>query len=105
MGSQKWFHHQQRAAQRRQKLLLLQQQQPAKKQRRQPELQQPLLQQELARDTERAWAYWKSFAVPVAAGEHTMTVKNAGTGTMWSGYELRNFRHREGPDLDVMGMQ
>jgi hypothetical protein len=66
---------------------------------------QAVLEQELPRDTEQAWAYWKSYEVAVPAGEHTLTVRNGGSGAFWTGYELRKFRRREGPDLDVVGIQ
>lgn len=57
----------------------------------------------LARDTERPWEYWKSFAVQVSAGQHVVTVRNAGSGAMWTAYEIEEYRYREGPDLDVVG--
>ena len=63
-------------------------------------LSQPLVQAE-----EDAWAYWRSHAVPITQGRHTLTVRNAGKGTLWTGFELTRFRRREGPDLDVYGMQ
>jgi len=62
------------------------------------------LRQPLPRDTEQPWSYWKSFTVPVSAGEHTVAVSNAGTGAFWTGYELCNYLPREGPDLDVAGI-
>ena len=65
---------------------------------------QRAMQQKLARDTKLAWAYWKSFRIPVPAGEHTIVTSNAGTGMLWTGYELCNYRRREGPHLDVAGI-
>ena len=62
------------------------------------------MRQPLPHDTQAAWAYWKSFRLPVPAGEHTIAVSNAGTGTIWTGYELCKYRRREGPDLDVAGI-
>jgi hypothetical protein len=50
------------------------------------------------------WHYWQQWEIPVPAGEHTLTVRNAGTGAIWTAYELTNYRRRLGPDLDVFGL-
>lgn len=50
------------------------------------------------------WRYWQSWAVPVPAGQHTIRVRNAGNGTLWTAFELTNYRPRSGPDLDVFGL-
>jgi len=63
------------------------------------------LRQPLARGEGDAWAYWRSYAMPITKGQHKITVRNAGTGSLWTGFELTRFRRREGPDLDVYGMQ
>ena len=62
------------------------------------------LRPELPRGTERPWEYWRSCSAPVPAAKHEVTVMNAGTGSFWTAYELRDFRRREGPDLDVAGI-
>lgn len=36
-----------------------------------------------------------------SAGPHKLRVSNAGSGTFWAAYELRSYRHREGPNLDI----
>jgi hypothetical protein len=62
------------------------------------------LSQPLPRGDGKPWEYWASFPVPVAAGARQITVANAGSGALWTAYEMRNYRRREGPDLDVEGM-
>jgi len=51
------------------------------------------------------WSFWRAFAAPIGKGRHTIVVCNAGTGALWTGFELTRFRLREGPDLDVYGIQ
>jgi hypothetical protein len=63
------------------------------------------LTRDLPNDTEVAWSYWKHFTVSVPAGPHKIRVSNAGSGTFWTAYELGNYRRREGPDLDIQGIQ
>jgi len=64
-----------------------------------------LLTQPLPRDKDTIhWRYWKFWEIPVAAGEHRITVRNAGNGAIWTAYELTNYRPRTGPDLDVFGL-
>ncbi|MEW6354821.1 MAG: DUF5060 domain-containing protein [Planctomycetota bacterium] len=63
------------------------------------------LQQPLPRDTEDPWSYWKHYPVAVKAGHHEIEVLNTGTGQILTAYELTKFIRREGPDLDVMGIQ
>lgn len=50
------------------------------------------------------WRYWQTWEIPVPAGPHTIRVRNTGTGTIWTAYELTNYRPRTGPDLDVFGL-
>ncbi len=64
-----------------------------------------VLEESLPLDTEAAWSYWKSFAMPIEAGDHRIRVGNAGSGTFWAAYELGNYRLREGPDLQIQGLQ
>jgi len=54
---------------------------------------------------EHVWEFWKYFPVPLAAGQRTIEVTNAGGGTLLTAYELRNYLRREGPDLDVLGIE
>ena len=61
------------------------------------------LSQPLPRGAGKPWEYWATFPVPVAAGERKISIANAGSGALWTAYELRNYRRREGPDLDVDG--
>jgi len=58
------------------------------------------------------WQYWKYYPIDVKAGHHNIEVSNVsvGTGRRWAGglwiaYELQNYLLREGPDLEVMGIQ
>ena len=48
---------------------------------------------------------YRRFEFPVPAGEHAITVENTGGGFFPVGYELGSFVPREGPDLQVRGMQ
>ncbi|NLX99188.1 MAG: DUF5060 domain-containing protein [Rhodopirellula sp.] len=64
-----------------------------------------VLGQPLPLDAETAWSYWKFFTVPIRAGAHRIRVGNAGSGTFWTAYELGNYRLRQGPDLEVQGLQ
>ena len=64
-----------------------------------------VLNESLPLDTEAVWSYWKHFTVPVLAGTHRIRVGNAGSGTFWAAYELGNYRLREGPDLEIQGLQ
>jgi hypothetical protein len=62
------------------------------------------LSQALPRGPGKPWEYWASFPVPVAAGARNLTIANAGSGALWTAYELRNYRRRTGPDLDAEGL-
>jgi len=61
------------------------------------------LLQALPRGDAKAWEYWRAFPVPVPAGNHRLTIANAGGGSLLTAYELQRFRRREGPDLDIAG--
>jgi hypothetical protein len=83
---------------------------PELSERGEPKLQvsidgRPALDQALPRDTKYFWAYWKSYSVPVQAGRHAVRIANAGSGSLWTAYELQNYLRREGPDLEVRGLQ
>jgi len=64
-----------------------------------------LLSWELRLPKDESWALWQRFAVPVAAGQHRISVRNVGKGALWTGFELTHYQLREGPNLDVFGMQ
>lgn len=64
-------------------------------------LRQPLQ----ADDPKRPWVCWKAFPVPAKAGRHEIQVANAGTGVIYTAYELANYLRREGPDIEVLGLQ
>jgi hypothetical protein len=66
---------------------------------------QVLLQQELAVDPEDALDFYDRYECAVPAGEHEIVIENTGGGFFPVGYELGNFVRREGPDLQVRGMQ
>lgn len=59
------------------------------------------LVQRLPRGEGKPWAYWRAFPVPVPAGSHRIAISNAGSGSLWTTFELQRFRRRDGPDLDV----
>jgi len=48
---------------------------------------------------------YRRFEFPVPTGEHAIAVENTGGGFFPVGYELGSFVQREGPDLQVRGMQ
>jgi len=56
-------------------------------------------------DADYPWQFWRFYPVDVVAGRHDIEVSNVGTGGLWTGYELQNYLYREGPDLEVIGMQ
>ena len=63
------------------------------------------LRQKLPHDTKEGWSYWKSYPLDIPAGHHEIEIANAAGGGLWTAYELQNFVRREGPDLQVIGMQ
>jgi hypothetical protein len=54
---------------------------------------------------EHVWEFFQHYSVPLAAGEHRVEISNTGGGSLLTAYELSNYLKREGPDLDVYGMQ
>jgi len=56
-------------------------------------------------DTYNPRAYYRKYAVDVPAGAHTVRVANAGGGTIATAFELTNYVRRDGPNLEVRGMQ
>jgi len=52
-----------------------------------------------------AQPYMQHFSVPVTKGSHTIRVENGGGGTFQTAFELKNFIQKEGPDLEVKGLQ
>ena len=50
-------------------------------------------------------AYYQRYAVEVPAGDHTIRVANAGGGTITTAFELTNYVRRNGPNLEVRGLQ
>ena len=56
-------------------------------------------------DAQHPWEFWQSYRVPLAAGDRSIEVSNAGGGSLWTAYELENYLRREGPDLEVRGIQ
>jgi hypothetical protein len=63
------------------------------------------LTQALPKDKDTVyWRYWQRWEIAVPAGEHAVTIRNAGSGGLWTAYELTNYRRRLGPDLDVFGL-
>jgi hypothetical protein len=58
-----------------------------------------------AKDRQHVWEFWDHYSVALAAGQRSIEVSNAGGGALWTAYELKQYLRREGPDLDVFGMQ
>ncbi|HUT87986.1 MAG TPA: DUF5060 domain-containing protein [Thermoguttaceae bacterium] len=50
-------------------------------------------------------AYYQKYAVDVPAGAHTIRVANTGGGTITTAFELTGYVRRNGPNLEVRGMQ
>ncbi|MEJ2705257.1 MAG: hypothetical protein P8Z79_22680, partial [Sedimentisphaerales bacterium] len=50
-------------------------------------------------------AYYKKYPVDIRAGAHTIRVANIGGGTITTTFELTNYVRRNGPNLEVRGMQ
>jgi len=50
-------------------------------------------------------AYYQKYAVEIAGGDHTIRVANAGGGSITTAFELTNYVRRNGPNLEVRGMQ
>ena len=61
-----------------------------------------VVQQELSLDHRHIYKQY-SFSVP--KGPHTITIENTGGGYLAAAYELRGFVRRDGPDLEVRGLQ
>lgn len=49
--------------------------------------------------------FMQSYSVSVPKGPHTITIANGGGGTFQTSFELKNFIQKNGPDLEVRGMQ
>lgn len=64
-----------------------------------------LLSRELAAGKTPAHEFWRYFPVPISAGRCDIEVRNAGSATFWTAYEFTRYRRRDGPDLDVLGLQ
>jgi hypothetical protein len=45
------------------------------------------------------------FVLPVSEGKRTIRIENSGGGSFVTSFELRNYIPREGPDLEVRGLQ
>ena len=58
-----------------------------------------------AEDPQRPWDCWKAYPVAVPAGHHEIQVTNAGSGGLWTAYELQDYLRRQGPDLEIIGLQ
>jgi len=56
-------------------------------------------------DPQRPWNCWKAYAATVPAGQHEIQVSNAGSGGLWTAYELQDYLRRQGPDLEIAGLQ
>ena len=50
-------------------------------------------------------AYYQKYPIDVPAGAHTICVANTGGGTITTAFELTNYVRRNGPNLEVRGMQ
>jgi len=50
-------------------------------------------------------AYYQKYSIDVPAGAHTIRVANTGGGTIATAFELTNYVRRNGPNLEVRGIQ
>lgn len=50
-------------------------------------------------------AYYQRYPIDVPAGFHTIRVGNTGGGTVATAFELTNYVRRDGPNLEVRGLQ
>jgi hypothetical protein len=50
-------------------------------------------------------AYYQKYPIDVPAGAHTIRVANTGGGTITTAFELTNYVPRNGPNLEIRGMQ
>jgi hypothetical protein len=50
-------------------------------------------------------AYYQKYPVFIPAGAHTIRVANTGGGTITTAFELTNYIRRNGPNLEVRGIQ
>ena len=50
-------------------------------------------------------AYYQKYPLDVPVGTHTIRVANTGGGTITTAFELTNYVQRNGPNLEVRGMQ
>jgi hypothetical protein len=64
-----------------------------------------VLEQELVAEQHDARAYYQKYPVKVPAGSHTIRVANTGGGSMTTAFELTNYVRRNGPNLEVRGLQ
>ena len=49
--------------------------------------------------------YDQYYAIPVSKGQHTVRVANTGGGSFVTAFELKNYLFKNGPDLEVRGLQ
>ncbi len=49
--------------------------------------------------------FMQYFPVPVSKGSHTITVENGGGGSFQTAFELKNYLLKDGPSLEVRGLQ
>ena len=49
--------------------------------------------------------YNRAFSFPVPAGRHVIKIENTGGGSMVTAYELKRYVPKDGPNLEVRGMQ
>lgn len=59
----------------------------------------------LEQETRRSRAYNKYYSIRVPKGKHDIRVENTGGGSFVTAFELKNYVYREGPDLEVRGIQ
>ncbi|MBT3377481.1 MAG: DUF5060 domain-containing protein [Lentisphaerae bacterium] len=64
-----------------------------------------ILRKAFSAGEDRPYEFWQHVSFPVSAGGHDIVIRNAGQVAFWTAYELVRYRRREGPDLDVTGIQ
>ncbi|MEA3226021.1 MAG: DUF5060 domain-containing protein, partial [Planctomycetota bacterium] len=64
-----------------------------------------VVQKEFAGDPKNARNTFQRYGFSVPEGPHTIEIENTGGGRLATAYELQGFVPREGPDLEVRGLQ
>jgi len=64
-----------------------------------------IIKEKLANEDDNFRELNKEFKVKMSAGKHSIKLANTGGGYFPMGYKLTNYVHKDGPDLEVRGLQ